>query len=81
MNFLSDALFDGLRLRPLTIVDKSNPECLEIKVAQNLRGEEIIAVLEKLRTGGSMPVRIQVDNGSDSCRWRRITSPRAMASH
>jgi putative transposase len=65
MNFVSDALFDGRRFRALTIVDNFTRECLAIEVAQNLRGEEVISVLEKLRTNRDMPARIQVDNGPE----------------
>jgi putative transposase len=65
MDFVSDALFDGRRFRALTIVDNFTRECLAIEVAQNLRGEEVVAVLEKLRLSRGVPARIQVDNGPE----------------
>lgn len=37
MDFVSDALFDGRRLRLLTVIDLYTRECLEICVGQNLR--------------------------------------------
>jgi putative transposase len=65
MDFVSDALFDGRRFRVLTIVDNFTRKCLAIEVAQNLRGEEVVAVLEKLRVSRDLPARAQVDNGPE----------------
>jgi putative transposase len=65
MDFVSDTLFDGRRFRGLTIVDNFTRECLAIEVAQNLRGEEVATVLEKLRISRAIPARIQVDNGPE----------------
>ncbi|AUC40720.1 Mobile element protein [Dickeya solani RNS 08.23.3.1.A] len=36
MDFVSDALFDGRRLRLLTVIDLYTRECLGICVGQNL---------------------------------------------
>jgi len=48
MDFVSDALFDGRRFRALTLVDNFTRECLAIEVAQNLRGEDLVAALRRL---------------------------------
>jgi putative transposase len=40
MDFVSDALFDGRRLRLLTVIDLYTRECLGICVGQNLRSTE-----------------------------------------
>lgn len=39
MDFVSDALFDGRRLRLLTVIDLYTRECLGIYVGQNLRSD------------------------------------------
>jgi len=65
INFVSDALFDGRRFRALTLVDNFTRECLAIEVAQNLRGEDVVASLEKLRNTRALPARIQADNGPE----------------
>lgn len=38
MDFVADALYDGRRLRTLTIVDNHTRECLAIGVGSGLRG-------------------------------------------
>jgi putative transposase len=66
MDFVSDALFDGRRLRCLTIVDNCSPECLAIVVGKSLRGEDVVDVLEQIKSSRSLvPQRIQTDNGSE----------------
>ncbi|MDA6077261.1 hypothetical protein O0544_15660 [Edwardsiella anguillarum] len=51
MNFVSDALFDGGRLRRLTAIDRYTRECLKICARQNLRSTEIAGILEYWNTG------------------------------
>ncbi|KAF0856208.1 hypothetical protein Y788_06880 [Pantoea dispersa 625] len=41
MDFVSDALFDGRRLRLLTVIDLCTRECLGICAGQNLRFSEV----------------------------------------
>jgi putative transposase len=66
MDFVSDQLFDGRRFRALTLVDNYSRECLEIEVGQNLKGIDVVAVMERIKTlRGVVPPRIQVDNGSE----------------
>ncbi|AHK68764.1 HTH-like domain protein [Burkholderia pseudomallei MSHR520] len=45
LDFVADALFDGRRLRTLTIVDNYTRECLAIEVDGSLRGEHVLAAL------------------------------------
>ena len=65
MDFVSDALFDGRRFRALTFVDNFTRECLAIEVAQNLRGEDVVATLCRLGDRRALPPRIQADNGPE----------------
>jgi len=39
MDFVSDALFDGLRLRALTLIDVHTREALAIEVDKGITGE------------------------------------------
>ncbi len=39
MDFVADALFDGRRLRVLTVVENYTLECIAIEVGQSLKGE------------------------------------------
>lgn len=61
MDFVSDNLFNGRRFRALTVVDNFSRECLAIHAGKSLKGEDVVRIMEALR----VPVRIQVDNGSE----------------
>jgi putative transposase len=66
MDFVADNLFNGRRIRALTVVDNFSRECLSIHVDQGLRGKDVVTVMEKLRLlKDRCPGRIQVDNGSE----------------
>jgi putative transposase len=65
MDFVSDALYNGRRFRALTIVDNFSRECLAIEADQGIRGEQVAAVLERLKYIRGLPDVIQVDNGSE----------------
>jgi len=49
MDFVSDALFDGRRIRALTVVDDYSRESLAIEVGQSLTGEQVVMVMNRLR--------------------------------
>lgn len=65
MDFVADALFDGRRLRTLTIVDNYTRECLAIEVDGSLRGEHVVAALPRLAQRRPLPRYIKADNGSE----------------
>jgi len=66
MDFVADALFDGRKIRCLTIVDNYSRKCMAIEVGQGLRAGEVVSVLERLRLQHeAKPQKIQVDNGSE----------------
>jgi putative transposase len=66
MDFVSDALYDGRRLRALIVVDNNyTRECLAIEVGQSLKGEDVVRVLDRLKVGRKLPATIKVDNGSE----------------
>jgi putative transposase len=74
MDFVSDQLFDGRRIRVLTIVDNHTRESLALEVAPRIRGIEVVSVLERITQEHGFPGRIQVDNGpefisKDVDRW------------
>ena len=45
MDFVADNLFDGRKIRALTIVDNFSRQCLAIHVGQSLKGEDVVAVM------------------------------------
>jgi putative transposase len=65
MDFVSDALFDCRRFRGLTVVDNFSRECLAIEVGQSLKGEDVVATLERIRAARGNPDRVQADNGPE----------------
>jgi putative transposase len=74
MDFVSDQLYDGRRLRVLVIVDNHTRESLALVAGQRIRGIEVVAQLERICKEHGLPERIQVDNGpefisKDLDRW------------
>ncbi len=65
MDFMSDQLFDGRRIRILTLVDNHTRESLAIHVPQRIRGMEVVNVLETVSKDHGKPQTIQVDNGPE----------------
>jgi putative transposase len=65
MDFMSDQLFDGHRIRLLTIVDNHTRKSLAIHVSQRIRGSEVVQVLERVKAEHGKPKTIQVDNGPE----------------
>lgn len=66
MDFVADQLFDGRKFRCLTVVDNYSRQCPGILVGQSLKGEDVVAALERIRQDTKLlPKRIQVDNGSE----------------
>jgi putative transposase len=65
MDFVSDALFDGRRLRALTIVDAFTREALAIEVDGGIRGEQVVAAVAQIALQRGAPRTIRVDNGPE----------------
>jgi putative transposase len=65
MDFVSDGLADGRRLRCLNIVDDFTKECLAIEVDTSLPGSRVVAVLERLEDARGLPLSITIDNGPE----------------
>jgi putative transposase len=66
MDFMSDQLFDGKRFRILTLVDNYSRKCHALEVGQSLKGLDVVRIMNHVsQENGSLPLRIQVDNGSE----------------
>lgn len=60
MDFVADQLFDGRKIRALTIVDNFSRQCVAIHVGQSLKGEDVVAVMNHLKVVDlAVPERIQ----------------------
>jgi putative transposase len=65
MDFVSDGLADGRRLRCLTVVDDCTRECLAIEVDTSITGTRVKAVMERLADTRGLPRSITVDHGPE----------------
>ena len=65
MDFTSDQLADGRRIRTLNVVDVFTRECLAIEVATSLPGQRVVRALEQVLEQRGVPQRITVDNGPE----------------
>jgi len=65
MDFMSDQLYDGRRIRLLTLVDNFTRESLAIEVARRIDGQRVVEVLMWLNSNRALPKRIRVDNGPE----------------
>ncbi|TDN51526.1 hypothetical protein EC847_11855 [Scandinavium goeteborgense] len=61
MDFVSDALFDGRRLRLLPVIDLYTRECLGIFVGQNLRSTEVVDMLNSIALRRPLPQLLKTD--------------------
>ena len=65
MDFMSDQLFYGRRIRILTIVDAFSRLSPAIDVRQIYRGSDVVETLERGTRAHGMPRTIRVDNGPE----------------
>ena len=65
MDFVSDQLADGRKIRTLNIVDDHTRECLAIEVDTSLSGFRVCRVLDRLVVDRGHPARIITDNGPE----------------
>ena len=65
MDFMSDALFNGRRIRLLTLVDNFNRESLAIEVGEHIGSDHVADILNSLSKPRDLPKRIQLDNGPE----------------
>lgn len=65
MDFLSDPLFDGPKIRILPIVDAFSKGPPAIGVRQRYHGKDVVDTLEQVTSVYGLPKTIRVDNGPE----------------
>jgi putative transposase len=65
MDFMSDELYSGQRIKLLTLVDNFTRESLVIEVADRLGGQRLVEVLMQVVQEKGLPKSIRVDNGPE----------------
>jgi len=78
MDFVSDALSTGRKIRSLTIVDDYSRKCHRIEVDTSIGGAGVVRVLNEIAQVEGLPELITVDNGPefigkalDACAYQR----------
>ena len=65
MDFMSDALSNGRRIRILNIMDDCSREALAVHADFSIPSQEVIVQLENLEQQRELPKNIRVDNGPE----------------
>jgi putative transposase len=65
MDFMSDELYNGQRIKLLTLVDNFSRESPAIKVGDRLGGQRLVEVLMQVVAEKGLPKVIRVDNGPE----------------
>ena len=65
MDFVHDQLFDGRKIRVLTIVDTFTRFSPAIEVRQSFSGADVVAALERASQRVGYPKTIRLDNGPE----------------
>ncbi len=65
LDFVADQLVDRRRFRALTVVDVFTRESLAIEAGQNLKGENVVGVLNRIRQDRGVPKMLFCDNGAE----------------
>jgi len=65
MDFMSDSLQSGRRIRTLNIIDDYNREALVVEVANSIPSYAVVEQLKNLIRDRAKPLQIRVDNGPE----------------
>ena len=65
LDFMADALYDGRRIRCLTVLDEGNREGLEIVVGPSLPSRRVVRALSELVAVHGRPTAVRIDNGPE----------------
>jgi putative transposase len=65
MDFMSDSLMDGRKIRSLNIIDDYNRECLSLEVETSFPTKRVIRTLERIGEYRDLPKEIRIDNGPE----------------
>lgn len=64
-DFVSSRLHSGKKFKMLTVIDEYSRECLMIKVARQLKADDVLAALAELFITHGTPAYIRSDNGAE----------------
>lgn len=64
-DFVADRLFNGKKLRMLTLIDEYTRKCLALEVNYHLSSQDILDILKEVFIREGLPDYIRSDNGSE----------------
>ena len=64
-DFMSDALYSGVRFRTFNVLDDFNREALAIEIDTSLPSERLVRVFEQLKEERGLPDVLRTDNGPE----------------
>ena len=64
-DFMSDALYSGVRFRTFNVIDDFNREALAIEIDTSLPSERLVRVFEQLEAERGLPDVLRTDNGPE----------------
>jgi putative transposase len=65
MDFVSDSLANGRRLKCLTVADDFSHECVDITVDYGISGEHVTRLLDRAAVFRGYPAAVRTDNGPE----------------
>lgn len=64
-DFMSDALYHGMRFRTLNVLDDCTREAVAIEIDTSLPSTRLVRVFEQLKTERGLPDVLRTDNGPE----------------
>jgi len=65
MDFVSDSLANGRRIKCLTVADDFSHECVDISVDYGISGQYVSRLLDRAATFRGYPTAVRPDNGPE----------------
>ena len=80
MDFVSDSLSNGRRIKCLTVADDFSHECVDIAVDFGISGQYVTRLLDQAAIFRGYPVAVRTDNGQEFTSraflaWTTLHSP------
>jgi transposase InsO family protein len=73
MDFVFDRTAEGRSIKSLTVVDDATHEAVAIVQERALGGNQLVRILEQLRSTRGLPKAIRTDNGKEFCSRATLT--------
>jgi putative transposase len=65
LDFMSDALYGGRKIRTLNVIDEGNREVLAVEVATSIPSVRVVRILDELVQTYGQPQALRMDNGPE----------------